>query len=375
MERGSVHGTRILGAFPPDGESHEYPPPPLPTIPHVSRGALGVRRLDDPPEAWWDAICLRARSPWHASTSTILQGEFGVRSTRLVAEMDGSPVGVLAVHYAGARRLKLMDPLVGTIARVPAGPAVDSAPAGTTSVLVDAAHQEIAATGAVSATWRMDLPDPEAEGALRALGYQLRPYGVGLFTLPASAQDLEAAIHSKSRNLVRKARKAGVEVAPEPGVETLLPLLNASFRRSGLEPRDAEYVRRSFESQACEVLVARLKGIPIAALMWHPFGTLGRYMFHGRTDGDTAGASNLLLLEMFRRGIEKGVRLFHAGDVALDREKDEKLLSITHFKERMGFRVVPTYEASIVLRPIGKALRDSALGAWRRLKSGGGEAV
>jgi hypothetical protein len=197
----------------------------------------------------------------------------------------------------------------------------------------------------------------------------MRPFGVGIRDLPDSADGLESSLHSKSRNLVRKARKSGVVVRPEEGVATLLPLLDASFRRSGLEPRDAAYVRRSCERLGCEVLAARLGGDPIAAVMWQPFGTLGRYLFHGRTDGDTVGASNLLLLEMFLRGHARGVRSFHAGEVALEGETDASLLGITHFKERMGFRTLRTHEASLVLRPVGKAVRDSALGAWKRLKA------
>jgi hypothetical protein len=175
-------------------------------------------------------------------------------------------------------------------------------------------------------------------------------------------------LHKTARKQVRKAERLGVAVEPMETVERLLPLLDMSFRRAGLEPRDHGYVRRTLECFGAEVLVASHGDRDIAALLWAPFGEVALNIFHGRDDGDTEGASNLLHREMYLRAFRRGVKVVHTGDAALEGETDPRLLGITRFKEKMGFTVRPAFQGRKVLRPTAAAARDLSVKAWGALR-------
>ena len=104
-------------------------------------------------------------------------------------------------------------------------------------------------------------------------------------------------------------------------------------------------------------------------LLWAAFGETGLNIFHGRDDGATEGASNLLHRELFARAIARGVRVLHTGGAALPADTDPRLLGITRFKQNMGFVVRPALHASRVLRPLASAIRDRSLLLWSGLQS------
>jgi len=154
-------------------------------------------------------------------------------------------------------------------------------------------------------------------------------------------------------------------------VERLLPLLDRSFARAGLPPRDHRFVRLTREYLGGELLVARRGTEDVAALLWARVGEVGLNLFHGRADGDTEGASDLLHRQMFVHAIRGGVRLLHTGDAALPGETDPRILGITRFKEKLGFEVRPAFQGQKTLRPVAAAVRDASLRLWSTLRGEG----
>ena len=152
-------------------------------------------------------------------------------------------------------------------AYVPDGPVLPRPVPGAGRLLLDAVETVLEKEAVVSANVRFELPEREGAEALGASDYRVVPFGLAVADLPDAAEEVDRMIHSKSRNLVRKAEKSGVVVSVDEGLDDLLPLLDRSFERSGLPLRNHDYVRRVRELPGVEVLTARLKRRPVASLM------------------------------------------------------------------------------------------------------------
>ena len=325
---------------------------------------LTVRRLSEEPGPWWDDLCRRAGSPWNSLGPARLQGEFGVEPIFFAAFQGEHPVGGLVAYIAGSRRVRAIDPILARTALVPDEPVAVADQPLAVPALIQALERELDDLNVVSAVFRVELPRLLAAKNLEARAWEVAVRGVAILDLPEREEEVDALLHKTARKQVRKAERLGVIVEAAADATRLLPLLDLSFRRAGLEARDHDYVRKTLQMLGGEVLVARHGDRDIAALLWAPFGETALNIYHGRDDGETEGASNLLHREMFLRAFRRGVRLIHTGDAALEGETDPRLLGITRFKEKMGFEVRPAFQGRKVLRPAAAAARDLSVRAW-----------
>jgi len=332
--------------------------------------SVTVRTEDRDPDLPWDALAERSRSPWNSSAFARLQRACGLSTRFLLAERDGAPVGVLALWISGSRRAPLLDPVLTRVVRIPDEPAVPSGDREVAKALARAAMVEVRRLRAVEAIWRVEMPRLLTPGDLASVGFRVETRGVGVLELPAKEEALDGLLSRTARKQVRKARRLGVTVAAA-GVDRLLPLLDRSFARAGLPARDHGYVRALHGTLSGEVLVASHGGRDLAALLWCRVGRVGLNVFHGRDEGDTEGASNLLHLELFSRCVRAGVEVLHTGDAALAGEADPRIRGITHFKESMGFEVRPAFHGEWSPRPLAAGLRRAALDAWVRVSAPG----
>ncbi len=320
-----------------------------------------IRTFADDPPAWWDEVALGDSSPWHARAHAALQADFGVIPRFLAAFRAGAPAGVACVWLAGSRRAPLLDRLFARVAFVPDEPAVPSGDREVRDALLAAVEAEVRASRAVESTFRVEMPRRLAPEDLAAAGYDVALRGVGILALPATEAEADDLPRPPARRQARKAERLGVAVRVEATVDPLLPLLDRSFSRAGLAPRDHGYVRALHRRLRGEVLVAGREGRDVAALLWAVEGPVGLNVFHGRADGDIEGAANLLHREMFRRAVRRGVRLLHTGDAAMPGETDPRLVGITRFKESMGFEIRTAFAGTRTLRPRAAALRARLL--------------
>lgn len=335
-------------------------------------GDLVVRTLEEEPGEWWDAMVDGARSPWHGREHARLHARFGTETRFLVAERDGRPVGGVAVRVIGSRRAPVLDPLFARIALVPDEPAVPSGDRDVSLALFRAVLEEVRRLKVVELKWRVELPRLLVPGDLEAAGFAVARRGVGVMDLPPDEEGIEARMSRTARKQVRRAGREGVVVEGSADLGEFLALLDRSFRRSGLPPRDHGYVEAVRTCLAAEVLLARQEGRAVAGLLYAPLGSVALNIFHGRDDGDTMGASNLLHFEMLARCLRGGVKVVHTGDAALPEEGDSPIRGITHFKETMGFEVRPAFEGTAVLRPTAHRARAASIALWRRLRGGTG---
>ena len=140
-----------------------------------------------------------------------------------------------------------------------------------------------------------------------------------IFPLPDSADDLLAAYPSKTRNMVRRAGREGVEVERVAGspetYELMWELWSAVVADQGLGVRGHDYFVESWrilvDSGLAQVFVARLDGEPLA---WALVATLGGSAAYKEgaslRDRPVPGASQLLQYEGMRWAIERGARTY-----------------------------------------------------------------
>jgi hypothetical protein len=234
--------------------------------------------------------------------------------------------------------------------------------------------------GAVETQWKLSWPQLGGAMPFAAHGFDVTQFGVAWRELPAAKDDVLATLSRVHRKAVRRAEKAGVTVRETSSAAEILPLVDASFRRSGLEPRNRAYLddlhRRLVAADTAIGLVAEREGAPIASLLAARCGDAVFNLFHGRAEGETHGASNLLHLRLFERAVETGCTRVHTGEAALDEpspaDGDDApgagLEGITRFKRHLGFRVEPCPSASIVHRPGARRVREAVFGVYRLLR-------
>jgi hypothetical protein len=319
-------------------------------------------------DAAWDALCERGGDAFQTSAVTRAAAAFGAATLRIrVLDDAGTPVVALAVVEGGvgrgdaARRALLRrfhvqgGPVVLDSAR-PYAQVADFALRG----LLDLARSR----GSVETAWRPTWPAAAAQVPFVAHGFDVTNSRVAWRSLPPHRDDVLPTLSRVHRKAVRKAEREGVTVRDARWHDDVLPLVERSFVRAGLAPRDRGFLgalHAGFsERGAALCLVAERGGEPIAGVFAVRCGDAVFNLFHGRTDGDTAGASNLLHLRLFERGVELGCTRVHTGDAGD--------AGIERFKRHLGFAIEDCPSASIVHRPVTRHVRDAVLSVYRLLR-------
>ena len=326
---------------------------------------------DDDPA--WDALCAEHDEFFQTSAVTRAHEVFGARTRRVrVLGDDGRPLAAVALLETGSRRVPAADALFARRLQILGGP-LPLAPWRDAAPAAGAAIESFAATRRATETdWKPTWPATGAALDLAARGWDVRPYGVAWRTLPESAAGVEATLARPHRKAARKAERDGVSVREARDLGEVRPLVDASFRRSGLEARAPEYLveldRGLRERGAALALVAEDAEGPVAALLAARCGRAVFNLFHGRRDGATHGASNLLHLRLFEQAVERGATRVHTGDAALP--GDDDVAGITQFKRWLGFQVEPCVRGTRVHRPASARVRRGAARLSRILRGG-----
>lgn len=199
------------------------------------------------------------------------------------------------------------------------------------------------------------------------------PYGTLIIDLGQSEEFLWENMHQKHRNVIRNAKKNGVQILRGVEyVEAAYRIIKETFRRSKLTFMNAASFMRfvSALGQYIEVFIAEYQGtIQGCAIM--PFSNYSAYYtFGGTAQKSLLGSSNYLQWEAIRHFRSLGVRRYDFNGVSLNPDKGSKQAGIMMFMERFGASQVQGYMWKRSIMPF-KALIYST--ASRLLK--GGDAV
>ena len=166
------------------------------------------------------------------------------------------------------------------------------------------------------------------------------PFASYILDMDSSEEVLFSKMHSKHRNVVRRALKVGVCV--KFGDIELLDDYNEidreTWARSGKSARGISYYRKLVENLS-SVLVAIAydsHNNPQAGAII-PYCAERGYYLHGCSSNDCVlGASNLLQWEIIRELKKRGVKSYDFVGCRIDADKDSKYHNIQRFKERFG---------------------------------------
>jgi hypothetical protein len=332
----------------------------------------------DTDDAAWDRLARENGEFLQTSAVTRAAAVFGAETRRVrILDDTGCPAAAFAVLETGLRRARVADRAFARRFQVLGGPlflgdAKDASALAVRGVLALAAER-----GAVETQWKPSWPAKGAAMPFAAHGFGVEEVGVAWRDLPPRKEDVLATLSRVHRKAVRRAEKSDVAVRETSSADEILPLVDASFRRSGLEPRNRAYLdelhRRLVADGAAIGLVAERGGTPLASLLAARCGDAAFNLFHGRAEGDTFGASNLLHLRLFERAVELDCTRVHTGEAALeapetDGDEGAGIEGITRFKRHLGFRVDPCPAASLVHRPGARRVREAVFGVYRLLR-------
>jgi hypothetical protein len=187
------------------------------------------------------------------------------------------------------------------------------------------------------------------EGAIAA------PYGTYIVDLTQEEEVLWDNLHSKNRNVIRNAKKKGVEIRSGlEYLEAVYTVVRNTLKRSGLGFMSYEAFRRyilSFGSQV-KIYIAdfhgTIQGCAVIPFSFHS----AYYVYGGSTEQPLTGAMNLLQWEAIREFKALSVQRYDFVGGRINPEKGSKQEGLTMFKERFGGQLIQGFMWKYPLKPM-----------------------
>ena len=173
------------------------------------------------------------------------------------------------------------------------------------------------------------------------------PFGSHVIDLDLDEEILWKNVHSKHRNVIRKAQKEGVTI--EVGGENLLSdyveLEQETSKRTGRNASGYNYYLKQIKSlqKNIKVYIAYYNGIPQAGGIFYVNRACCYYMYGATKRDAVTGAANFLLWSAIKKAKEIGVKEFSFVGCRINEDPNSKYHGIQRFKERFGGELVVGY--------------------------------
>jgi hypothetical protein len=331
------------------------------------------RWLEDD-DAAWDAVCDAHDDLLQTSAVSRAASVFGAATRRIrVLDDAGRPLAAVAILEVGSRRAPAADRVLTRRFEVQGGPLLLSDDPGAADAAVLAVEAFAHERGAVETQWKPTWPVVGNLLPFAGHGWETRTFGTAWRPLPAKADDVLMTFETPHRSAARQAQREGMRVRPAKNLDEMAGLLDASYVRSGLAPRNREFIdtlHAGLAARGAALLTVCEDGVgPAAGVFAGRCGRAVFVVFAGRADRPTRGASNLAHLRALEHAVAAGATRAHDSDAALEDGTGEPAPEgITRFKRFMGFRVDPCPLGRLVHRPVTRRVRDAAFGMYRHLR-------
>lgn len=198
------------------------------------------------------------------------------------------------------------------------------------------------------------------------------PFGSHVLDLEQSEETLWAGVHSKHRNVIRRAERDGVEVRSggEELLDDYLKIDAETWKRSGQAGAGSHYYTQRLKTlgEHAKVYVAYLDGVPQAGAFYYVNGAMCYYMYGASSDHPSLGAANLLQWKAILQMKAQGVKRFSFVGCRINEDENSKYHGIQRFKERFGGKLELGYMFRATIRPLSYRLYCRALQLRLRLK-------
>ena len=164
------------------------------------------------------------------------------------------------------------------------------------------------------------------------------PFGSYIIDLQNDEETLWKNIHSKHRNVIRRAEKNCVEIKHDKNIEISHNLISQTLKRSDMNFMNLEQFKIFIDSfgEFVKIFIAYQDGTPqgCAILPWSNYSAY--YIFGGSIDKVSTGSLNLLHWEAIKFFKKNNVRYYDFVGARINPTKDKKLEGIQRFKSRFG---------------------------------------
>jgi len=172
--------------------------------------------------------------------------------------------------------------------------------------------------------------------------------------LPKNKDELFNSFSGKSRNIIRKAIKEGVEVTLADNVNEVYINIKEMFeRQNSFHTPSYEYLDYLFHNlpKNALLLVSKQDCIVQGSLVLVYDCNIAYAMYAGSIRTPKTGSLDLLHFEAMNLMLEKGVKKYDFVGTRLNIIKDSKQAGIDRFKRKFNPRLVEGYAFKVVLHP------------------------
>lgn len=182
------------------------------------------------------------------------------------------------------------------------------------------------------------------------------PFGSHVIDLSISEEDLWANVHSKHRNVIRKAEKTGV-VVYKGGKELLPEYLVAekdTMERSNMFAGSEATYSGMFEEFKDHVIIfmAKHEGTVQGGAIILYNQAMGYYMHGASINSPVTGAMNLVQWEIIKYLKAIGVKKYSFVGCRINEDEDSKYHGIQNFKKRFGGELLEGKMFKVINNPI-----------------------
>lgn len=200
------------------------------------------------------------------------------------------------------------------------------------------------------------------------------PFGSHILDLSLDEKALFNKIHSKHRNVIRRAERAGV-VVKCGGIELLkdyVKLESETSKRTGHSTSGYAYYEKQIKmlKKCVSLYIAYNEGNPVAGGIFYHNQACCYYMYGAASLSPVIGAANLLIWHAMKDMKEKGVQLISFVGCRINEDLESKYHGIQRFKARFGGDLKVGYmfrcEKNVVLYKLFCLAMQIKLRSWKK---------
>lgn len=179
------------------------------------------------------------------------------------------------------------------------------------------------------------------------------PFGSHVINLRFSEEEIWKNIHSKHRNSIKRAEKAGVIIKTEGDslIDDYVKMDNITWKRSGRLGYGKQFFKNIVDGlkEEAVIAIAYKENVPQAGAVFFVNKQMAYYMYGTSIDHPEPGSANFLHWEMIKLFKKIGVIRYSFVGCRINEDVESKYHGIQRFKERFGGELVQGYMWKVIL--------------------------
>ena len=198
------------------------------------------------------------------------------------------------------------------------------------------------------------------------MGSKHIPFGSHVIDLSLSEEDLWKNVHSKHRNVIKKAEKDGVVIEcgrTQKLVEDYHNIDIDTWNRSNRVAATENHWKNLMEKMGdnCVIYIAYLYGEPQSGAFLNYNMQMCYYMYGANKNNPHIGSGNLLQWKAILDMKERGIKKYSFVGCRINEDENSKYHGIQRFKERFGGELIQGYMFKIDFNPLMRKLFNMAV--------------